>query len=55
MQAESKDQASSNIDTARPEIADTKTQERPKTPPSQRFIKVQISQYATEIAADPRQ
>ena len=54
MQAESKDQVSSNIDAARPELADTKTQERPKTPPSQGFIKVQINQYAAEIAADPR-
>ena len=55
MQAASKVQASSEVDAARPEIADTKAQERGETPPSQRSVEVQISQEAREMAADPRQ
>ena len=54
MQAASKVQASSES-AARPEIADTKAQERGETPPSQRSVEVQISQEAREMAADPRQ
>ena len=55
MQAASKVQASSEVDAARPEIADTKARERGETPPSQRSVEVQISQEAREMAADPRQ
>tara|TARA_Y200000002_G_scaffold342791_1_gene314900 strand:- start:52 stop:273 length:222 start_codon:yes stop_codon:yes gene_type:complete len=55
MQAASKVQASSEVDAARPEIADTKARERGETPPSQRSVEVQISQEARKMAADPRQ
>ena len=39
----------------RPEIADTRTEERGETPPSKKAVEVQISAEAKQMAVDPRQ
>ncbi len=47
--------AKPNVELARPEVAETKTEERGDTPPSKKAVEVQISAEAKQMAADPRQ
>ena len=43
------------VELSWPEIAETRTEERCKTPPSKKAVEVQISVKAKQMAADPQQ
>ena len=45
-------QAKPNVELARPEVAETKTEERGDTPPSKKAVEVQISAEAKQMAED---
>ena len=53
--AASKVKAEANIESARPEISETRTEERGEVHSSMKAVEVQLSSEAKQIAADPRQ